>query len=397
MSNQGLNWPPDEDLFAAARSLPSRSKVAKHFGIKPNTMNARCLRDPTFAAELDSCLTSETLEAPPLEEIHEARIKELEQELRKRQKASVLTERVAIAVTEAIERRGVPKFTPRPRKRKTPKDGTHEFVLLWSDLHYGEVVSEEETNGINEYDPAICWERHEKLRHALFSYADNRPYNIEKLHVLALGDMLSGSIHPELKETNQFPLAEATIDLGERGAGWLESLSEVFPKIEVAGVVGNHPRFDMKSRNKGGFDNADWMSYHHMRSLLRDHEAFSFDIPRANSHIHSVYGRNILMFHGDSIRSSMPGVPWGGVMRRATTLHAQYAQQGLPLDLYVCGHFHQRALVNGPGGSRIAMNGSTKGVDEYGLKNFGGGEGPGQMLLTYNHEHGLTDCSLLDL
>ena len=43
------------------------------------------------------------------------------------------------------------------------------------------------------------------------------------------------------------------------------------------------------------------------------------------------------------------------------------------------------------------MNGSTKGVDEYSLKQFGGGEGPGQMLLTYHHERGLTDCSLLDL
>jgi len=360
-------------------------------------MNARCSREPRFAAALDSCLASEALEAPPLEEIHEARIKELEQELRKRQKSNVLTERVAIAVTDAIERRGVPKFDKRPRRRKTPKDGTHEFVLLWSDLHYGEVVSLEETNSINEYDTGICWDRHKQMRDSLFSYADNRPYAIEKLHVLALGDMLSGSIHPELKETNSLPLAEAAVELGEKGSEWLESLAEVFPSIEFTGVVGNHPRFDQKPRSKTGFDNADWISYHHMRTLLRGHEAFSFDIPRANSHIHTVYDRNILMFHGDSIRSSMPGVPWGGVMRRATALHAQYVQQGLPIDLYTCGHFHQRALVNGPGGSRIAMNGSTKGVDEYSLKQFGGGEGPGQMLLTYHHERGLTDCSLLDL
>lgn len=394
MPGRRLNWPTDEEMFAVAETVDSRAKVAKHFGIQPTTLIKRMERDHEFAREIESRLAATTPDGPAIEEIQEHQIRELERELRKRRKADVFTERVAMAVTDAIERRGVPEF-PKPPKR-TPTPGEHEFVLLWSDVHYGEVVSAEETNGINEYDTAICWERHQRMRESLLSYADNRPYKVERLHVLALGDMLSGSIHGELKETNEIPLAEAAVDFGERGAEWLVSLAERFRSIEFAGVVGNHPRFDQKPRAKTGFDNADWISYHHIRTLLRGHPAFSFDIPRANTHLHQVFDRNVLLAHGDAIRSSMPGVPWGGVMRRANALHAQYVQQGLPIDLYVFGHFHQRALVNGPGASRIALNGSPKGVDEYSLKAFGGGERPGQLLLTYHAERGLTDASYLD-
>ena len=396
MPARKIKWPTDQELVEIASGKTSKAEVARHFGIKPGTLNMRLHSEKELGDRIAAALALREGEGPTTEEMLRQEIRELRASLRKRRKSGVLIEKVAQAVTDSIESRGVPEFKRPPKRRTKKQEKAHELVLLWSDTHYGEVVSHEETNGLNYYDMETCWKRHQQIRRAVLSFAEHRPYPVYKLHVLMLGDMLSGSIHDELKETNEVPLAEASVDFAERGSEWLESFSDAFDEIEVTGVVGNHPRFDAKMRAKGGFDNADWMSYHHMKSLLRKHPGITFDIPRANSHIHQVLGRNILLTHGDGIQSSMVGVPWGGVIRRANTLHAQYSAQGTPISLYCFGHFHQRALVNGPAGSKIALNGSTKGVDEYGLKRFGGGESAGQMLLTFHPTRGLTDMSLID-
>jgi len=81
-------------------------------------------------------------------------------------------------------------------------------------------------------------------------------------------------------------------------------------------------------------------------------------------------------------------------MRRVATMQNEYAAMGQPIDYFVNGHFHQTAMVQG---GRIIMNGSVKGVDEYTLHAYGGGESPRQTLLTFHPERGLTDCSLIDL
>jgi hypothetical protein len=87
-----------------------------------------------------------------------------------------------------------------------------ELVLLWSDLHAAEVVSLEETRGINEYNWSIMEQRMEDRSGGLLAH---RPLRLQHLdaHVAMLGDMLSGDIHEELKVTNDRPLAEAVVDL----------------------------------------------------------------------------------------------------------------------------------------------------------------------------------------
>ncbi len=326
-------------------------------------------------------------------EMLQQRVKELEKQARKDRKNQVYDERVAQAVEQAIQK-AEPKYSPKAIPKAKKKGTQHEFVLDWSDLHAGEVVSREETGGMNEYNWEIMMERHDKLRRALFSYQDNRPYPVKKLYIFALGDMLSGNIHAELEATNEIPLAEATVQLGVDGAEWIESLTERFEEIEVHGVVGNHPRAHKKPWAKQGYDNADWTAYHVMSQILKKNKRITFEIPKANQHRVIVAGRWAnLLWHGDGVRSSMPGVPWGGIMRRVAALRHQYATAGQPIDYFHNGHFHTANAVEQ---GRIIVNGSVKGVDEYSLKAFGGGQPPVQVLSTFHPTKGLTDVSFLD-
>lgn len=344
--------------------------------------------------EFDEIAGEESARKQEIEiDVLRARVAELETERRRERKAEVFDERVAAAVEMAAESRKTtysPRVIPKSKRSKTK----HEFVLLWSDLHAGEVVSSEETGGINTYDWATMLKRLDSLRESLFSYQDNRSFPVERLRIAALGDMLSGNIHDELVATNEIPLAEAVVQLGIDGAEWVESLTERFPRIDVAGVIGNHPRAHKKPWAKQGYDNADWTAYHIMSLLLKRNKRISFDIPKAAQHpITVAKNHRLLLWHGDGVRSTMPGVPWGGITRRVAQLRQQYVSSGNPIDYFACGHFHQANAVEG---GRIFVNGSIKGVDEYSLKAFGGGLPPQQMLLTFHPGRGFTDASVID-
>ena len=389
-------YPPDEELKKLCAEF-GYTEVARQLDIPASTLQNYLRRRaiPTTKQKQTTAKVDLTdLPAQPSEtELLQARVKELEKQVRKDRKNQVYDERVTQAVEASIQK-AKPKYSPRAIPKAKTKGTTHEFVLDWSDLHAGEIVSLEETGGINEYDWDIMLKRLDRVREALFSYQDNRPYRVKKLYVFALGDMLSGNIHAELEATNEIPLAEATVQLGIDGAEWIESLTERFEEVEVHGVVGNHPRAHKKPWAKQGYDNADWTAYHIMSQALRKNDRIRFEIPKANQHRVIVAGRfPNLIWHGDGVRSSMPGVPWGGIMRRVASLRNQYQQANQPVEYFHCGHFHTANAVEQ---GRIIVNGSVKGVDEYSLKAFGGGQPPVQVLSTFHPTRGLTDVSFLD-
>jgi predicted phosphodiesterase len=285
-----------------------------------------------------------------------------------------------------------PRYAPTPILKPTGKQ-PHTLVLLWSDMHAAEVVSAEETNGANEYNWEIMLRRHDELRRGVFSFAE-RFGPVERLVVAALGDGLSGNIHQELAETNEMPLAEATVQLGLDGAEFVESLAEEIPEVHFAGVVGNHPRYTVKMRAKGRFDNGDWLWMQILKQRLSKHPRITVDVPKAQKHPVMVYDRRLLLMHGDGIRSSMVGVPWGGIIRHTDRLRNQYTQMGMPVDHFLLGHYHEANVVKN---RRIIVNGSVKGVDEYSLEAFGGGESPAQVLLPFHPDYGMVGAQYIDL
>lgn len=379
-----------ERVRAEAPNHASFASLAKALGWKANSLIKRLEGDET-KDEIAALLRGLERTSPgvvPVEEAQEQRIRELEGALRKRRETDVFEERVKAALVESVQA-WKPRYTPRPL-RKGEHRAKHEMALLWSDLHYPEVVSLEETNGINRFDPDVMWSRLDTLRDRIASHVDQRKYPVDVLHVWALGDMLSGNIHEELAETNDIPLAEATVNLGLEGARWLESLLELgFREIRFAGVVGNHPRFHKKPRAKQAFDNADWIAYHTMKLALQRNEAIGFEIPKATRWPVTLFDRyRVLLWHGDGVRSTMPGVPWGGIMRRAQALQNEYTAADQPIDYFCVGHFHQLNDTTAGGHTRVYMNGSVKGPDEFTLKAFGSGEPPRQALLTFHPEFG---------
>jgi len=322
------------------------------------------------------------------EEVKDAELKELRKLVRRNRRAEVSEERVIRALEDAA------KNTPR-RPTDMAKPGPiiagahHSQAVLLSDWHAGETVDSEQMNGINEFSFEILRRRVSDVHRALLSFKSVRP-RLTELQLWFLGDMVSGNIHEELRETNEFPVAQQAVMTGHLIADLVASLVPHYPKIRCTGIAGNHARTRKEHASKNVFDSMDVVAYELAAALAP--ESVEWVIPRSAMHVQDIAGQLVLLWHGDGVRSSMPGVPWGGVMRRWNELRKSYAEQSILLDGLAVGHFHQANAVSG----RVWMNGSLIGPNEYGLKNFGSGERPTQLLLTFDNEHSrLTDVSYI--
>lgn len=323
--------------------------------------------------------------------------KRLRAAVEKATKGDVATERVLQRIEETAASIA-PDWSAWDVPVQQPGDRTdQELVLLWSDLHAAEVVSLEETRGINEYNWEIMERRMKDTVRAITSHSDHFGFNISKLHVAMLGDMLSGDIHEELKVTNDRPLAEAVVDLAAAHVPFLLSLAERFPKIKVSGVPGNHPRATQKPQAKQAHNNADWLFYQFLAALFKGNPQFEFDIEKGAYSVQMIADRwRMLLMHGDGIRTTMPGVPWGGVIRRITVLESQFTAARQPLDYIALGHFHTQNALDGVA-TKTFVNGSVKGADEYSLKQFGSGRPAAQSLLSFHPKRGWTGSYAIEL
>jgi hypothetical protein len=389
-------WPPSEQLLELAQGCVSTAELAQRLhavtgmeGVSAEAVKSRIKKlglNDQFAARtsaerrrraVGTQPDGEEQAGPSREDVLQAENAELRQALTRHRKAAVADERLMLAMEGAIDRI---RWRPLPLPEKAPKRPSrahHRALLMLSDFHGGERVDRQVVNDLNEYDWEIQLARVEEVLKGVESHMRKMPA-LSGLDVGFIGDMCSGANHEEIKETNQFGMAEQGVKIAYLQAEILSRLAALAPDVRVFAVEGNHPRFERKPAAKNPHENMDWVAACFTREIVkRVGNISSFEIGRG-SLLHTVAGRRCYVFHGDGVRSSMPGVPWGGIMRRTNTLQASYP---FPIDHFLFGHWHQANVVQG---GRIIGNGSLKGCDEWTLKNFGGGERPCQLLVTFD-------------
>jgi hypothetical protein len=345
-------------------------------------------RNPDLRGLVRAAFASEVEDVVSRTDILEEENRELRSALGKQRKESVGAERVIQAIEQALTSVEPPKRrVPRPLPA-APKGAHHRQLVCLSDFHGGEVVDPEVVQGLNEYDWQIMEDRCQEVVTSLLSHKLRSP-NLTGIDVAFIGDMCSGSNHLELAVSNEFPLAEQGVKMGALMGQIVEQLVPHYENIRVISVEGNHPRLNKAPAAKNPQDNMDWVAASFAKQYLKAYPTVEMTIGRG-SMLHQIAGRNVYVFHGDGIRSSMPGVPWGGVMRRVNQLQATMPKH---IDHFLLGHFHQANLVSA---GRIIGNGSLKGADEWVLKNFGSGDPPAQWLLTFDEKRSrMTDARLI--
>ena len=255
--------------------------------------------------------------------------------------------------------------SPKPRSTKNTSSSEEELILNLGDIHAGEVVKAEEMNDLNEYNFDIATRRLKAVADSVIDIAKNKlsGYTFRKLHILGLGDWISGTIHEELVETADGNVIEWTMNLAYVVAQMIRELAVEFEEIEFVGVIGNHGRLHKKPRFKARYVNWDYVCYQMLSALLAKQKNVKCTIPKSFWHIHRVNNHNFLLIHGDNINSSL-GIPWYGIQRMVANLKELLASKDQHFDYIMLGHFHNYGLLDRVKGE-LVINGSLIGGNEY--------------------------------
>ena len=282
-----------------------------------------------------------------------------------------------VAMLLALDKRRAPKpIKVKRRAKRTVTEGLY-FQLL-SDLHFGEHVRLDQTQGRNEYNIEIAQERLERcFRQTLHMLNTSRTaWNIPQMLLWLGGDFISGSIHDELEETNDTGLmSQALIVYDSVRAGIDLLLAEGdLEKLLIPCNSGNHGRVTEKMRISSGEEHClEWLIYRMLERWYQDEDRIEFQIANGYNNIVEMFpdkrGQSLRLnlHHGQALRG---GKGIGGIAIPAANRVAKSAM-GLhpdiegttvaPAHFYMWGHFHHELRPT----PNSLQNGSLIGASAY--------------------------------
>jgi len=255
-------------------------------------------------------------------------------------------------------------------KKTVKKDRSIASTML-SDCHLDEVVEPCEINYVNGYNRKIA-----KRRLKLFfenSIRLSRDHmsglTIEGMVLSLGGDMVSGNIHDELKQSNEDGIMGTVFYWVQQLAAGIELFANEYDKVHIPCVTGNHGRNSMKPVMKGRVrDNFDWLIYKFLEMHFKNDPSVTFAISGGTDERFKIYDTRYQLTHGDQFRggSGISGINTPIMLGDHRKRQVEVAT-GTPYDILLMGHFHQRKDFG-----KVMINGSLKGYDEFASKfNFG--------------------------
>ena len=293
-------------------------------------------------------------------------------------------------IINAIEQVNASEIEP-PRwlSPAKPRASAATLVAMLSDTHFDEVVNPDEMEGLNAYNRTIAKLRLERWAKNVVKMA--RHYlagmKYDGLVLVLGGDIFSGDIHEELKDTNEATMLESCLYWSEQIAGAVGLLAEEFGRVQVVSVVGNHGRMSRKPRMKQRVvTNFDWLLAKMVERYFADDKRVSFVIPTSPDAWIQIYGHGHLITHGDQVHG---GGGIGGIyppiMRMRAKKEHKYLQTGQNFRTLWMGHWH--TYLSTP---HLIINGSLKGWDEFAAIMGFGFEPPQQALAIVTPERNIT-------
>lgn len=263
-----------------------------------------------------------------------------------------------LAAFKALARPAKPIAAPK-KVGRTQRVGVP--VMLCSDWHVEEPVDPKKVNGLNEYNLDIADRCIDKLAHAFADMiADSPRFDVRSGVIWLGGDLMSGTIHPELAEANEMSAQETQLWLLDRIERMLRTVGELCPQLERIVVPcndGNHGRATEKIRVSTRTANSNEMVvYQTLARLFRNDKRFEFVIADGEWVELDVLGFTHAFTHGDSFKYG------GGVGGAVIPIRRGVARQfqGRKVHQVCMGHFHQRQDFGD-----IQLNGSMIGYGPY--------------------------------
>jgi len=289
-------------------------------------------------------------------------------------------------------------YSPEPPTWPTIKPGSKTTgipLLLLSDWHWGETVDRDQVGGMNAFNRKIARQRVKILRDATIDLCTNHMTtpNYPGIVCCIGGDMITGNIHDDLRETNDGPVMVSVMEVEEQLIGLIRDLADTFGKVFVPCVPGNHGRNTIKPRAKNRvYDSYEWLIYCHIERYFQNDDRVHVYVPNEVDAHFAIYGHRFMLTHGDTLGvKGGDGIigALGPIARGAVKVGRSEAQCKRDFDTLLIGHYHTYI----PRGDAVPVlaNGSLIGYNEYARLCLRAGPArPSQSLAFIHPKRGFT-------
>lgn len=290
-----------------------------------------------------------------------------------------------------------PIYLDSPQKTILPTNKKREGILFIGDTHVGEVVSPEQTYNFGKYDIETFVIRLQHIADTVKSHVIDSGKKLKKIHLILLGDIVSGNIHDELALNAHGDVTDWILIAYKSIVSLVEELKPyVSDEVLMYGVPGNHGRMKRKPQHKNFYNNFDFITYKFIEEYYRGlgDSKVKCIFKKCFFDIADVHGNKFLFLHGNNIKS-WAGIPFYGIDRSYKILSALLQNTGQKIDYMVMGHFHTGIDMARFGGE-IIVNGSVIGNNEFSLQNNFAST-PSQIFLISEEGYGVKYKMLIPL
>lgn len=371
----------------------TQREIGDKFGVSRSVISdiacGRCHTDIRADVEMSECEAQLFRLKAENEHLREER-NAYKRQLKGAAKTQGLFQAIVDEIADLKPLRPLPSARPAFKPSKDTK--REHLVMHLSDGHHDQVITPDDTGGLERYDFPISMCRAERYVDTILSWTQQTlapQFYFPSLTVLAYGDHTSGEIHGHTSRSYFRNAFKNAVAIGQLHSLMYRDLAPYFEQVNILYTSGNHGRRSVKKDYLGAHDNWDYLIAKTAQLYLRDVENISFNIPNSFSANIDIDGVGFHVFHGDDVRSSL-GIPWYGLEKRRHRMMAlDNVREGTPIRYYCCGHFHRPGSTTEVNGEMI-INGAWPASDAYSYNSLGGFTEPSQLIHGVNRKYGIT-------
>lgn len=233
------------------------------------------------------------------------------------------------------------KIKARRGRKKLSKPPAVPIVCA-TDWHAEATVDPRVVNDLNAFDLTVFKRRVSKLWEKAAYLIDlwRQVSDIKEAVLWLGGDLVSGTIHPELEELNSLGPCEAIVEVQNNAATGINELLDIagIEKLLIVTSNGNHGRITQKTRISTGYRHSlEWLAYNNLASHFKHDSRVAFQIGVGYHNYVDILGHTVRFHHGDQMRF-FGGV--GGLSIPAMKCFSQW-NKSRRAELDVTAHYHQ--------------------------------------------------------
>lgn len=195
-------------------------------------------------------------------ELYKERVKARDQ---RRELNKILAQNARVENLADIMREAIAEMPPLRFKYKSYDSGVvnqTEAVALCGDIHYGIQVD----NSSNFYNTEIAKERLNEYKNKIIHYCVK--HNVNKLHFVLLGDLISGAIHGSVRVQQEEDVMTQLMEISEIIATMVNEIQQSVPEVVVYSVYGNHSRLIANKKDSLDYENLERLVPYYLRARL---------------------------------------------------------------------------------------------------------------------------------